>query len=112
MIKVGNLGGVLYYKDVPLLEFKFERGILVKSNLLTDKMNLLPFELWKEINGWNLTKFFDERITPSTRQGIDKFLAGTVVKYYHPERMIRYGSGRCIHDHYWVECDDDDTCWQ
>lgn len=111
MFSVGNLGGVLYYDDTPIVRFKFIRGYLEEYQLLSN--SLLPFEIRDGIvNGDRLTRFFEARITPDTRIGINEELAKTPIKYYHPERIIRYSSGKCIHDHYWLECDDDNSCWE
>lgn len=113
MFKLNNLGGVLYKDDKEVMVFKFQRNMLVKCELLTDDIRLLPFELrHRNTDDFSVRKFFEERITPPTRDGINELLATTPVKYYDPERIIRYNKGRCIHDKYWVECDDDDTCWR
>lgn len=113
-LDLGNLGGTLYYKELPILNFKFKKNKLVSMELLVEKDCVrLPVEFrLYGVSGNNLVKFFEARITPSTRQGLDEFLAQTPVKYYYPERIIRYNSGRCIHDYYWVECDDDNSCWE
>lgn len=113
MFKIGNLGGTLYKENIPILRFKFRSGMLVESESLTDDRRVLPMELYEGgVDTFTLSAFFEERITPPTRQGINELLAATPVKYYDPERIIRYNSGRCIHDKYWVQCDDDNTCWR
>lgn len=113
-IKIGNLGGTLYYEDTPLLEFKFINGSLVNCVLLVEEGTpMLPFEIHSlGVNETAIKRFWEERITPHTRQGIDEYLSTTPVKYYHPERMLRYCSGKCIHDKYWLDCDDDNSCWE
>lgn len=112
MFKIGNLGGVLHKDSTPILKFKFRSGMLVESTLLTDDRRLLPMELYEDgVDTFTLSAFFEARITPPTRQGINELLSTTPIKYYNPERMIRYNSGKCIHDKYWVQCDDDMSCW-
>lgn len=111
-LKVGNLGGTIYFDSIPLVRFKFIKGSLVFSELLNTN-HVLPFEFEDMgINEESIIKFFDERITPDTRIGIHERLKETPIEYYYPERIIRYSSGRCIHDRYWLECDDDEACWQ
>lgn len=113
MFKLGNLGGVVYYKDTAVVRFKFKHDMLVDCVILVDNVNILPFELrHRNTDDGSLRRFFEERMTPYTRDGFHELLASTPVKYYDPERIIRYNKGRCIHDKYWVECDDDDTCWR
>jgi hypothetical protein len=112
MISVGNLGGTLYKEDIPIIKFKFIRNSLNELEVYTRDRKVVPFEFWNEVNEYQIIKFFDERITPDTRQGLNESLAQTPIKYYYPERIIRYSTGHCIHDRYWLECDDDDTCWR
>ena len=112
-LDLGNLGGTLYYKEIPLFEFKFNRDGSVTHKVINDDLDLYPFEMrFGEINANTITRFFNERITPSTRIGLDEVLANSPIKYYHPERIIRYSSGRCIHDPYWLKCNDDNSCWE
>ena len=112
MFKIGNLGGTLYYEDTPIMRFKFIRGALQSYEVLCNNRNMLPYECIRDGVGTDsIIKFFEARITPETRIGFNALLATTPIKYYHPERIIRYQSGKCIHDRYWLECDDDNSCW-
>lgn len=112
-LRLDNLGGTLYKNDTPIARFKFRNNRLISKELLTDDASLLPFEFERRgLTENTIIEFFDARITPDTRIGLNEALAETLIKYYYPERMIRYNSGKCIHDRYWLECDDDDTCWK
>lgn len=113
MFKLGNLGGILYFKDKAVVSFKYQHDVLVSCALLTSNVNELPFELRKmNTDDGSLRQFFEERTTADSRDGIHELLASTPVKYYDPERIIRYNKGRCIHDKYWLECDNDNRCWE
>lgn len=107
---LGNLGGTIMYKNEPIVSFKFERDMLKELTVINKDVRPIPFEFnqgW--YNEYGLRSFFYYRITPPTRSGIDEALAKSPIKYYSPERMIRYNSGRCIHDPFWLKCDDDYT---
>lgn len=112
---LGNLGGILYYKDTPLLQFKFRRDVLESLNMLVDRNDpRLPVEfiINKVPDDTKLHIFFEDRTTPETRIGLDDMMKQTVVQYYYPERIIRYSGGKCIHDQFHLVCDDDDSCWK
>lgn len=98
--------------DKELISFKFVRGSLKTAEFISRE--LLPFEFdgLERVTEKSLIDWFDARITPETRIGIHEALAQTPIEYYHPERMIRYGDGKCTHDWCWVKCDDDRTCWE
>lgn len=111
MYSVGNLGGILYNKETPILRFKFVKGVLRECEAFTDNMNLMPFDIVRHGLWEGVVEFFSDRCTPDTRQGIHETLKETPMQYYHPERMLRYCHAQCIHDNYWIEQDDDNTCW-
>lgn len=112
---LGNLGGTLYYKNVPLFEFKYKRDVLVCITMLVSRKDpRLPIEfaIDRVPDDRKLHIFFEDRTTPEMRIGLEEEMAATPVQYYYPERIIRYSSGRCIHDSFWLKCDDDVTCWK
>lgn len=111
MKSIGNFGGVLYNKDMPVLEFKFNNGYPVSYKLLVDNIRLLPFDFQFHDLFDGLMNFFGDRCTPDTRIGIHEDLKKTPIEYYHVERMLRYCHAQCIHDCYWVEQDNDNSCW-
>lgn len=113
-IRLGNLGGTIMCGDRPILRFKFVRDQLSDIEIYDVNTRPVPFEFSfdKKIGEQEIRDFFDARITPDTRIRINELLAKTPVKYYDPERIIRYNSGKCIHDPFWVDCDDDKTCWK
>lgn len=111
-LRIAYLGGTMYRDGTPIFKFKFDNDKLVSSEMLTDNQTLLPFEIRRYgLSEWSIRTMFSMRITPPTRQGFDEMLAKTPIKYYHPERIIRWQKGRCAHDRYWLDCDDDKRCW-
>lgn len=111
MISIGNLGGTLLYNDIPIIRFKFIRNHLQELEVYCTDKKVIPFEFFNGVTEQSIIKFFDERITPETRQGLNETLSNTEIHYYYPERIIRYSKGICIHDKYHLECDSDNTCW-
>ena len=112
---LGNLGGTLYFEDVPLFTFKYNRDVLERFELLVPRSDTrLPveFAINKVSDDRKLHIFFEDRTTPETRIGLAEEMAKTPVQYYYPERIIRYSKGRCAHDTFWLLCDEDETCWK
>lgn len=112
-IRLDNLGGTIYYKNEKVVSFKYERDILIFVSEINRQCSLLPYEFLNVDRATDhlIRCFFDARIVPETRIGLNELLAKTEIQYYYPERIIRYQSGRCIHDEFWLKCDDDRTCW-
>lgn len=111
MIYLGNLGGVLNIDKLPLIQFKFSNDRLVVCNVLT-KVGL-PYEfLTGDCNAHLLRCFFNARIVPKSRFKLDESLVNSGIKYYIPERIIRFQKGRSTIDRYWITPDDDNTCWE
>jgi hypothetical protein len=107
-----DLGGVLKKKisNIDLVKFKYRNGVLVELKALCTDDTLYPFDFnSKNVNQKRLEEFLFDRLTPPTRQGLHEDLILAGIPYYDPEAIIRYSSGRCIHDSYWIECDNDMT---
>ena len=113
MIQLCNLGGTIYYRDLPIVTFKYKHDRLQYVSEINKECKVLPFEFLgiDKVTDNLLRCFFDARIVPETRIGLNEELLKTPVKYYNPERIIRYQKGTCIHDDFWVKCDDDNECW-
>ena len=111
MKSIGNFGGTLYFKEVPVAKFKFEHGELENVTLLTDDKRVLPIlvNLYGPEEG--IIKFFEDRCTPETRIGFNELLAKTPIQYYSVERLLRWNHAQCAHDRYWVRQDKDNRCW-
>lgn len=114
MISLDNLGGTIYYKDTPVVEFKYKRDVIQFIGELNKDCVNLPFEFCdtEKVTDHLIRCFFEARIVPETRIGLNEVLSKTKIQYYNPERIIRYQEGRCIHDQYWLQCDNDETCWE
>ena len=111
MKSIGNLGGILYYRDVPLIKFKFKAGMLIDAEYINEIKRYLPVEI--QFNGLEegLVEFLIDRPTPDTRIGIHEHLKETPIQYYNVERMLRYCHAQSIHDCFWVKQDEDNKCW-
>lgn len=94
-----------------MIRFKFSNDRLVDCNLLS-KVGL-PYEFLNgECNAHLLRCFFNARIVPKSRFKLDEALLQSGIKYYIPERIIRYQRGVSTIDSYWITPDDDNTCWE
>ena len=106
MFNLGNLAGTIMFRQIPLVSFAYKNGKLMNAQLLNYDKAILPFEFMNfRCDELTVTQFFAERITPDTRQGLQKYLDKAGIGYYDPEAIIRYQNGRCIHDKYWVKFD-------
>lgn len=102
---LGNLSGTIMLNDTPLIKFESVRGKIVSYELLSQNAKIMPFEFMDlKVTEERILNFFEARIVPPTRIGINERLAESPIKYYDPERIIRYQKGRCIDDLYWVDC--------
>ena len=106
-----NLGGTLYWRNYPVVKFKFNGGMLIEAEQLTDDKGLLPFEI-TEHGLWDcLVMLITARPTPDGRIGIHEKLKETPIQYYNVERMLRYCHAQSVHDCYWIKQDNDISCW-
>lgn len=104
MIKLNNLTGTIMLGDTSLVHFQFSKDVLVNAELLCHDVAKLPIEFKKGIVNDRLIRcFFEERITPDTRQGLQEKLHENGMEYYDPETLIRFQHGRCIADKYWLK---------
>lgn len=106
-----DLGGTLYWKNYPVVKFKFDGGMLLEVEQLTDDKGLLPFEITEHGLWDGLEMFIMDRPTPDGRIGIHKELKETPIQYYNVERMLRYCHAQSVHDCYWIKQDNDISCW-
>lgn len=105
MIRLGNLGGVLFFRDTPIAKFQFKKDRLQYAELFTKDPAILPFEFMDgKINEHKLRCFWDARITTETRIGLEEELKKAGMDYYDPETIIRYQKGISIDDKYWLDC--------
>lgn len=111
MIRLGNLGGTVMFRDIPILSFKFVDDMLESCQLLSDKY--LPFEFADhKIDEYLIRLFWDSRIVPETRIGLKEDLEDMGLPYYIPECIIRIQNGRTYGDSFWLMCDNDNKCWE
>ena len=114
MLNFGNLGGVIYSGKTPICRFKYFKGEVDELVTLDMSAKPLPFEFIgrQRITSYDLYNFFDARITPETRIGLEDEMSKAGLSYYDPEALIRVSGGKCIHDCYTIDCDNDDSWLQ
>lgn len=115
VINLGNFGGTLWHSKTPLCEFKFRNDRLDDTavKVLCYEPFLIPLPMLDYFNNERWHLFFDSQCVPSTRHRIDEDLLKTgVLTSYNPEQILRYTKGRNDANHYWVDCDNDTSCWE
>ena len=109
LFNLNNLGGILFYKDIPFLKFKYLNDKLVIFQLMEIDGVSLPCEFDSGV-------FTDERLRKFLHRRLisvdEKQLKTTPVKVYDNERLIRYSEAKNSNDCYWLMCDNDNTCWE
>ena len=108
MFRFTNLSGTIMWKDEPLVNFIIERGEVTKCEIVAERRSHLPFEF--QIGTSNeraVLLFLEDRVTPSTRIGLQKDLQLSGLGYYDPTTILRYNKGWNVSDFYWVMTDDD-----
>lgn len=108
MFRFTNLSGTIMWKDEPLVNFIIERGEVTDCEIVAECRPHLPFEF--QIGTSNeraLLLFLEDRVTPSTRIGLQKDLQLSGLSYYDPTAILRYNKGWNVSDYYWVRTDDD-----
>ena len=107
MKSFSNIQGTLMEQDKELIHFTIERGYL-KELTQTAATNDLPFELYITSDLPHLFRLFlDDRVVPSTRQGLTEELHRVGIPYYSPDALLRYNHGVSFEDDYWINFDDD-----
>lgn len=98
-----SIKGYIMEKELPLVRFAFNRGTLVEVQLLRD-LKELPYE-YKLCNSEYLATelFLEDRVVPSTRQGLYEELKKAGIPYYSPVNMLKHNAGVSIGDDYWVK---------
>lgn len=92
-------------KDIPLVSFQFERGMLIDCELLCNDFEILPLEFNDgKVNERRICLFWEARTTPPTRQHLKEAMEECGLTYYDAEQLIRHQQGRCIDDQYWLKC--------
>lgn len=107
MFRFTDLAGTIMWKDEPLVEFKIKRGTVVDCEVIGRDSCHLPFEFRESIaESKAVLLFLEDRVTPSTRIGLQDDLRLAGMDYYDPTTIIRYNKGWSVSDGYWVRTDD------
>ena len=112
MFSFHDLCGYVMYEDTELVKFKFNAGVLVEAEIITDNKQLLPFDFHSTVN--NTIRaceiFLEERVVPPTRIGINEELRA-VGLYYDPVILIKLNHGVSVEDHFWIKELDENKKW-
>ena len=101
-----NIKGYIMKKDLPLIRFACEGGMLQEVEILTERENL-PLEYHFKVSDRRATELFlEDRVVPQTRQHLEEALQRVGIPYYDPELLLRYNKGVSVEDSYWVRLED------
>ena len=102
----GNYGGTVYYKNIPLFNFKYSDDMLWDLDIITPEYNYKCF-FFKEkgVTTETLDLFLRNRLTPETRHNLRKRYLEAGMPYYNPEWLLRYSKGRTCDDEFWINPD-------
>lgn len=107
MKSFGDLQGTIMKKDIPIVSFRFDGGILQDFKILVSDRSMLPYTyLLCDGDDYLATELFmDDRVVPETRQGLTRELHTVGIPYYDPVLLIKYNKGISIEDDYWIKSD-------
>lgn len=104
MFYLGNLSGTIYNDTTPIVEFKCDNGSLIETRIVEQDKSKYPFEFFMYgFSQKSFENFFDDRMTPSSRQNMSDYLKAIGISHYDPLLIIKHNNGKCIHDKYWVD---------
>ena len=107
MKSFSNVQGTLMKREKELIHFTIERGYLKEITQIADTKDL-PIELRMNPDLPYLFRLFlDDRVVPSTRQGLTEELHSVGIPYYSPDALLRYNHGVSFEDDYWINFDND-----
>lgn len=97
-----NYEGTLFWKDLPIVDFKIENGYSVYFKLYPENEKYYPFEFrYVKPNCETLQRIIADRMIPPTRQGLDRLLKRIGLAEYSYDGLIRINHGLCTDDYYW-----------
>ena len=99
---IRNLEGTLYYKDLPLFEFKIKNRELVYSKDLSNQ-KMWPVE--PKVYGLSyrtINDFFRRRVVQDNAMMLKEYLDDMGLPYYDFEELIKKNNGSS-HDFFWLK---------
>lgn len=92
LLNLGNLGGILYYDNIPFLQFKYLNNELIAMELLSLDDVVLPVEFDSGFfTDKRLRRFFYRRMLASSVE-----IMGSVENY------LKETKATCLTDEYWL----------
>ena len=97
-----NYEGTLFWKDIPIADFKIENGVGSYLRLYEGNKKYYPLEFWTAKPTFrDLQMMIADRMLPPTRQGLDGLLKRIGLAEYSYDGLIRINHGLCTDDYYW-----------
>lgn len=103
---INNLKGILYYLDVPLLDFEIKDRKLVKANDLNEGKLYPPELALYGITYGNFNEFFERRTMKEGCMFYREHLKAMGMEKFDFDKYIMKNNGNNHLDNYWVRFND------
>lgn len=112
MFKLLVCDGILMFKDRPLAHIVVTDIGGYSADQIEPEGRYFPLEMRKECSGHTLKRFCEERLTPPTRQGLDRRLAERGYDEYSHAAILIESNGRDCSDPFWVKFPTGPQTWK
>ena len=103
---INNLKGILYYLDIPLLDFEVRDRRLIKAVDLNEGRLFPPELALYGITYGNLNEFFERRTMKEGCMFYREHLRNIGMERFDFDAYIRHNNGNNNLDNYWVRFED------
>ena len=103
---IRNLKGILYYLDMPLLDFEIKDRRLIKAENLSGGAYFPPELAVYGISYGNLNEFFERRTMKEGCMCCREHLKNIGMNRFDFDEYIRKNNGNNMLDNYWVRFED------
>lgn len=104
--------GTLMCKDRPLAKIIVTDMGAYSAERIESDGKYFPWEMREECSGLTLKKFCEERLTPPTRQHIDKDLLEYGYEEYSHAAILLCSNGRDCSDPFWIRFAEGPQTWK
>lgn len=104
--------GTLMHHDTPIAHVYIDDRNAVKLDLLSADKTKYPLEMQYISGTAGLLSFFEERVTPKSRQGLWQELRDAGYQRYSIAAVLIESNGRDCSDPFWIRFKEGPQTWQ